>query len=85
MISRAEATEIGKRAATTKGLGFEVREALLPDELERSLRLYNVDTRNCWIVYVEDLQPFILRSSTVIAIDRDSGCVVYHGSANDEG
>jgi hypothetical protein len=85
MISRAEATEIGKLAARSKGLGLEVREALLPDELERPLSLYNVDIGNGWIVYVEDLEPYFLRSSTVLAIDRDSGRVLYHGSANDEG
>lgn len=34
---------------------------------------------------MEPLQPFLLQSSTIVAIDRETSEVVYHGSADDEG
>jgi hypothetical protein len=40
--------------------------------------------QDCWIAYVN--QPLIgLRAATIILINKESGDVVYYGSANDEG
>ena len=85
MISRTEAIEIASMVVRTHGLGFGVREALLSDEISRLPCLYGVDVGNCWIVYVDDPQPLALRSSIIVAVDRDTGSVVYRGSAYDEG
>ncbi len=46
--------------------------------------IYGVDFSNCWIAYVER-KPFGLPESYIIAIDRDSGDIVYSGGAKDEG
>jgi hypothetical protein len=39
---------------------------------------------DCWVVYVP-LPTLMLRSSEIIVVAKESGEVVYHGSANDEG
>lgn len=40
----------------------------------------------CWIAYLEyPGQELCLRSSTVVLVYKDTGKVVYHGSADDDG
>lgn len=40
---------------------------------------------NCWITYLRESEPMALRSSTMLAVSKSTGRVVYFGSANDEG
>jgi hypothetical protein len=51
------------------------------------LKLYNIDMNNCWCVYVRrsDIPVTLLSGSTVIVIAKDSGEILYSGSAYDEG
>jgi hypothetical protein len=42
------------------------------------------DLLTSWIVYVEGL-PAMLASSTILLVSRDTGQVLYFGSAGDEG
>jgi hypothetical protein len=42
------------------------------------------DALTSWIVYLEGL-PAMLGSSTIALVSRDTGQVLYYGSANDEG
>jgi hypothetical protein len=50
----------------------------------RAPRLYGVSLVKCWVVYLARSQPWI-GSSQIIALAKDTGEVVYAGSANDEG
>jgi hypothetical protein len=40
---------------------------------------------NAWIVYVHPKEILGLMSSTIMVISRETGHVIYFGSANDEG
>jgi hypothetical protein len=66
-----------------------VREVLTWDELTSARpRPYGAPAavETAWICYLDEPQaPLMLRSSTIIAIARDTGEVVYAGSAEDEG
>jgi len=44
-----------------------------------------VDLLQCWIVYASYKEWSVLRSSTIAAIDRQTGRIVYQGMAGDEG
>lgn len=85
MIQRKEAQSIAEAEAKRKGLGTGIRHVDLWDELTgRRPTLYNIDLSHCWIAYIE--RPITgLQSSTIVAVDRDFGVVMYAGSANDEG
>ena len=86
MISRERATEIASEVIRENALGTGIRQTLLLSELRsRAPSVYGVDLSNCWIVYVERANGYMIASSTIVAIDRDTGRVNYHGSANDEG
>ena len=86
MVSREEAAEIARLDALAHGLGTSVGSVLLPEEISfRVPSLYMVDLRGCWVAYIERIGPPALRSSTIVVVRRDNGCVLYRGSANDEG
>jgi hypothetical protein len=55
------------------------------DELPfRAPMLYGVDVARCWMAYVD--RPLRgLMSSEIVLVAKDSGDIVYSGSANDEG
>src|SRR5687767_1957547 len=42
-------------------------------------------SRGYWLVYCPHPDVGLLRSSLLVIVDKDSGTVVYEGSANDEG
>lgn len=86
MISREEALSIAAAEIITRRLGTGAREALLAHERSGRLPLlYNgPNLADCWIVYAE--RPLVgLRSSSVVLVSRESGAVLYAGSASDEG
>ncbi len=86
MISREQAADIARTAALNSQLGFEIDKVVTPEEITWAPpRLYGVSLSNCWIVYLESLAPLALCASTIVVINRDSGKIVYRGSANDEG
>ena len=65
--------------------GFGIRRVSSGDEAA-GLMPYglSVPLEKCWIAYIEE--PMLaLRSSSIILITKDSGRVVFSGSANDEG
>ena len=85
MITEAEARVMAERVVLVDKLGLGVRDISLWDDLRPPRpNLYNIDLRHCWIAYVAR-EPIALRSSLIIAIDRDFGVVQFVGSANDEG
>ncbi len=86
VVTREQAYEIAKQDALDNELGFNINKVLLPEEITSSLPvLYGVPLENCWIAYVKTTEPLGLHSSTIIVVNRESGSVVYRGSANDEG
>lgn len=86
MVSRDEAAEIARNDVQTHQLGLGVSKILSIDEITGRLPyVYNVSLSECWIAYVETLPLLALDSSTIVVIARDTGKVVYHGSASDEG
>jgi len=88
MVSRKEACKIAKEDALAHRLGFAIRQVARLDELAfcaPNVYLAASALENCWIAYVDDPSPPGLVSSTVVVIDRETGAVVYRGSANDEG
>jgi len=58
-------------------------------EIGRRLRPQGVDlgAHPCWIAYIREREPriMLLRSSTIIAIDKATGLIRYSGNAYDEG
>lgn len=86
MITREDASKIAEADAWAHALGVEVvRVAELG---ERAPELYAPSLDNCWIVYIRSsalLNLPDIRSSTIIAVDRGDGQVVYRGTANAEG
>ena len=86
MIERDEAKAIAAREIAAHGSGSGVRHVLLLHELSfRAPKLYGgPDLASCWIAYAERTIPRI-EPSIIVLIDKSSGAVLYHGSANDEG
>lgn len=84
MISRDKAAQIATSFAIDHGLGTRVYDVRLMTEIEHSPAPYSCSLENCWIAYVEHIGPPMLCSSTIIAIDKESGQVIYSGAANDE-
>lgn len=86
VISRDQAYEIAKQDALDNELGFNVNGVFLPEEITSALPvIYGVPLENCWVAYIKSPEPLGLRSSIIIIVDRESGEVIYRGSANDEG
>ncbi len=86
-ISRAEALRIAKACLRGDEIrqGFGIQGVSSGDEAA-GLMPYglSVPLEKCWIAYVQE-PVLALRSSTIILINKDSGRVVFSGSANDEG
>jgi hypothetical protein len=89
MVSREAAAQIAEAYARSHDLGFKVAQTSLLHEIHgRSPMCYGLsdaDLARCWIAYIDDPDPWCLRSSTIVVIDPDDGSVVYAGSAADEG
>ena len=89
MITREQAIEIADEVRREHMLGRSVTRVNTWEELGTGTpTLYftgNMTQNSLWIAYIEPLQLFGLQSSTIVAIDRETGEVMYHGSANDEG
>jgi hypothetical protein len=86
VISRDEALRVGAAEIAKRGIGTGARAAYLHSEIDwRAPLLYggpNLD--DCWIVYAE--RPITgLESSTIVLVSRETGAVLYAGSAYDEG
>ena len=86
MISREQARAIAESAVLARGAGEAIREVRELAELTgRAPTLYNgPDVGRCWIAYV-DRPVCALQSSRIVLMDRQTGVVLYVGSANDEG
>ena len=65
---------------------LSIREVLSVDEIGRPPLIYGltVPLHECWIAYLDSATTAI-RSSRVVLVSKQSGRVVYFGSANDEG
>lgn len=86
MISRDDALRIGSVEILAKRLGTSASGAFLINEITaRHPNLYGgPNLAECWIVYAEQ-PPTALRSSAIVLVSRQTGKVLYAGSANDEG
>jgi hypothetical protein len=88
-LSREEALRgVQEFLARTGQTTSKIREVMDVEELQRrNLRepsIYGIDVHGCWLVYLE--QPgWAIRSSQIVAVSKDTGQVVYLGSACDEG
>jgi hypothetical protein len=86
MISHEQATAIAVADASRYRLGVGVQDVLRLEDIQgRRPMVYPEDLANCWIAYIETGAPPTLRSRTIVAIDGESGRVVYRGSAHDRG
>jgi len=90
MISKQEAIQIAIDAcvnASEKALRNSEYYRCL-DPIPGSYSIYNMPTEPSWCIYApweDGLEGKMLRSSRVILISKESGKVLYDGSANDEG
>lgn len=85
MISREEAKIIARSYAIAHGLGNNVLSVVLLQEITgRAPVKYSIALDNCWIAYIEQIGPPRLRSSTIVAVGRERGNVIYGCSAMDE-
>ncbi|MBS0565779.1 MAG: hypothetical protein JSS59_00005 [Proteobacteria bacterium] len=91
MISREQATQIAEAEALAHQLGERVDRVVLFDEItwrEPCLPYFfspAPDLPQCWIAYIEPSGRPSIRASTIVAVHRETGEVVYRGSAGDEG
>ena len=86
MISCEEAANIARSYAIAHDLGENVRSVVLLQEITgRVPMIFTVTLDNCWIAYIEDREPLKMCSSTIVAVSREHGNVIYGGSAMDEG
>ncbi|MBB3048970.1 hypothetical protein FHR99_003244 [Litorivivens lipolytica] len=86
MISREQAFDLATQHANELRPGTFVTKVLHPDEITgRNPVLYGIALENCWIAYLKPRDPYFIRDSEIIVIDRNLGRVLYHGGANDEG
>lgn len=84
MISREKAASIASETARSLGLGTGVDKVLELPEIDR-LHVYGHDFKDCWVAYITHTDRWMLRASTIVAVDKQTGQVVYTGSAHDEG
>ena len=84
MISREQAASIAAKAAKALGFGIGVAQVLELPEIDR-LSVYGHDFENCWVAYIAPTDRRRLQPSTIVAVDKWTGQVVYTGSAYDEG
>jgi hypothetical protein len=81
-VTRERAAVIATKALAGCGLA----ETLAVDELRAPVNVYprRGDIWNCWIAYAKQ-EGFGFHSSRLALVDRDTGEVLYVGSAHDEG
>ena len=86
MISRGQARAIAESAILARGMASSIWTIWLEEEvIARSPSIYDEpDLSRCWIACVEDPNPSMHESSTIVLIDREDGAVRYVGSGNDE-
>ena len=90
MISKQEAVEIAVNAcgeAAKNGRDHSEHFECV-DPFPENCRIYNMPTEPCWYIHApwgDGLDGSMLRSSRVFLISKESGKVLYDGSANDEG
>jgi hypothetical protein len=86
MLTREQAADIAAREAERHRLGTRVGRVVRWHEIQgRRPFAYVGGLEDCWIAYIDTGDPTRLCSSTIVAVDRDSGRVVYRGTAGDEG
>ncbi len=82
MITLEQATAIAEQKAIELKLGFGISHVISYDDIQPSKpSLYIADISNCWIAFIEP-EPYRIGLSKIIAIDRESGLVVAHGTTN---
>ena len=85
MISREIAAQVALEEERERGIGTEITQVLALSEICGAAPcIYGTDISNSWIAYVK-MQRLCLQASTIIAVDRTTGKVIYWGSAGDEG
>ena len=91
-ISQAQALHIAQDYATAHGRLITITEEAFVFDLDdlarrgvRSPALYAVDLRDAWIVYARERRSTMIQSSTIVAVSKTTGAVLYAGSAHDEG
>lgn len=86
-ISRDDAYRIATQylqSLTGQPKARPIREVLPADQVRLSLYGVSAPVERLWVAYVAT--PLIgLVSSTVVLVSKDTGEVLYYGSANDEG
>lgn len=88
MVTREQAKAIAEGViagnAEFAGISAVYRWNEIP--FRRPLQLLDdIERKDCWIAYADYRDRSMLRSSTIVLIDRQSGNVVHQGSACDEG
>jgi len=84
-ITRAGA----RRLAAQHAVKAIFRGSTVKDGAEAGLRTYALPKlpagKDVWVVYLNDENPMILKSSEIVVICKRTGRVLYAGSACDEG
>ena len=87
-MTRDEARRIASDYLRQRGRDVGIRHVLLWDEITfRKPAPYfsgSVRPEDCWVCYLES-QGWMLASSEIVLVARETGEVVYAGSASDEG
>jgi len=81
-VSRRKAAEIARQNCSSPDAELEI----LPAK-PSTLIYHSFPTEPCWFFYApwEDGRPWMLRSSRMILVSKETGKVVYDGDARDEG
>ena len=89
-ISRESAHRIASSYLQAAGADpdgpWQIREVLSSDEVLREPLIYGltVPLEECWIAYL-DSPPIGIQSSRIVLVHKESGVILYSGSAGDEG
>ena len=92
-VSRSQALELARVYCCSKHPAWKVCDlegVMDTDEIQRqgasAASLFATVARNCWFAYVDPMDGFYgIRGSTVIAVSKVTGQILYAGSASDEG
>jgi hypothetical protein len=84
---RERARRVAQQYLTTHpelGQGLAIRDVYSLEEIDFRRPAIYAQLENCWIAYVERPHSGLV-SSMIVVVSKNSGEVVYAGSANDEG
>ncbi len=80
MITEEQAIKI-----VSDNLNIDINLLEINENPQRKWIIYNEPKEDCWHIYIHSRELCELKSSTIVFVSKNTGEVLYNGSANDEG